>query len=267
MISVTLQFSTIAEAAAAMCAVADLADRLSLPLIAGDCAVPLPVLVSPAAAVACVTSPLPPLLGEAGYQIPFNDRPDVGAPQAALPSPAEAPAAPGPAEVFGSAAAPAPFLSVPSAAAPVAAPTAPTPPALPVAAPGAAPTLDKDGVPWDGRIHGSTKSLNADGTWRRKRNTADAEFEAVKASLLQATAAQVAAPATPPDATPITFGQLAMKYTPAIISKALPDATVAATLAFLGLTAFNQLMHAPALVPIVDAEWAPLVGLPMGAPA
>ena len=251
MISVTMQFTTFAEAAAALAGM----DYIAIPAVRhslrGD---------EIASALAARVS----LFGDVGYPIPFNDRPDVGAPPAALPPPTDL----DPAAVFGSAVAPAPLSSPPSAPAPVAAPIAPTLQAPPVAASGAAPTLDKDGIPWDGRIHGATKALNADGTWRRKRNTADAEFEAVKVSLQQATAAQ--ATAAPPPAlagTPITFGQLAMKYTPAIISKALPDAAVAATLAALGLTTFNQLMHAPALVPIADAEWSPLVGLEIGAPA
>ena len=32
-----------------------------------------------------------------------------------------------------------------------------------------APVADRDGLPWDDRIHSSSKALNADGTWRGKR--------------------------------------------------------------------------------------------------
>jgi len=51
--------------------------------------------------------------------------------------------------------------------------------------------LDVEGLPWDQRIHGSTKAKNADGTWRRKRNTPDADYEAIKAQLKQAMCAPV----------------------------------------------------------------------------
>jgi len=31
-------------------------------------------------------------------------------------------------------------------------------------------TVDKDGIAWDGRVHSETRKLNADGTWRFRRN-------------------------------------------------------------------------------------------------
>lgn len=42
---------------------------------------------------------------------------------------------------------------------------------------------DKAGIPWDERIHSSTKGTNKDGTWSRRRNTSDATFDAVMAEL------------------------------------------------------------------------------------
>lgn len=42
---------------------------------------------------------------------------------------------------------------------------------------------DKDGIPWDERIHASTKTTNKDGTWTRRRNTPDETFDAVMAEL------------------------------------------------------------------------------------
>lgn len=35
--------------------------------------------------------------------------------------------------------------------------------------------VDKNGVVWDARYHASSKALNADGTWRRRRGLSDAE--------------------------------------------------------------------------------------------
>lgn len=82
-----------------------------------------------------------------------------------------------------------------------------------------APERDSDGIPWDERIHASTKSANKDGTWTRRRNTPDAAFDAVMAELRAAntartmeaaalltqpkpTAADAFAPTPPPVPTP-----------------------------------------------------------------
>ena len=63
------------------------------------------------------------------------------------------------------------------------APVADTPVAdVPVATP--APDKDRDGLPWDERIHSSNHKLNADGRWQRRRNVDDAVFEQVKSELL-----------------------------------------------------------------------------------
>lgn len=43
--------------------------------------------------------------------------------------------------------------------------------------------LDADGIPWDERIHSSSRKQNKDGTWARRRNTDDAVFAAVMAEL------------------------------------------------------------------------------------
>ena len=82
--------------------------------------------------------------------------------------------------------------------------TAPVPPApmpanvAPIAAqatanPAPAVDVDKDGLPWDGRIHVESKAKNADGRWRGKRNL-DAAFKGqVEAELRQV----MGAPAAP----------------------------------------------------------------------
>lgn len=50
-----------------------------------------------------------------------------------------------------------------------------------------APAVDKNGLPWDGRIHSSNRKLNGDGTWRGIRKTAGqpdaAAIAAVEAEL------------------------------------------------------------------------------------
>lgn len=45
------------------------------------------------------------------------------------------------------------------------------------------PTFDANGLPWDERIHASSKALNADGTWRYKRGGDLAERATVEAEL------------------------------------------------------------------------------------
>lgn len=63
----------------------------------------------------------------------------------------------------------------------------------------AAPIFDSAWTPWDDRIHSGTKGTNADGTWKRRRNTPDATFAAVMTELK---ARGVAPAATPTPAAP-----------------------------------------------------------------
>lgn len=58
------------------------------------------------------------------------------------------------------------------------------------------PAYDAAGIPWDERIHAGTKGMNQDGTWKRRRNTADVTYNIVMAELQSKTAGQ--APSTPP---------------------------------------------------------------------
>lgn len=94
------------------------------------------------------------------------------------------------------------------------------PPAPPLVLAGAAappPGIDVDaaGMPWDGRIHSSSKAKVADGTWRQKRNLDPALLSSVTAELKQTMglgvavapppppfAASVAPPAPPASSTP-----------------------------------------------------------------
>lgn len=47
------------------------------------------------------------------------------------------------------------------------------------------PKIDKSGLPWDERIHASTKGFTGDGLWRRKRGVSDSEYDGVIAQLRQ----------------------------------------------------------------------------------
>lgn len=63
------------------------------------------------------------------------------------------------------------------------------------------PATDATGLPWDERIHSAGKTLNADGTWRLRRNVDDAVRQAVEAEL-RGTLEPVAAVAPPPPPPP-----------------------------------------------------------------
>lgn len=52
-----------------------------------------------------------------------------------------------------------------------------------------APTVDSSGLPWDKRIHSSSKAVNADGTWRKLRGLNDAALVARVEAELRAAAA------------------------------------------------------------------------------
>lgn len=62
----------------------------------------------------------------------------------------------------------------------------------------APPATDKNGLPWDERIHAGTKALNADGTWKKRRGVDDATVAAVTAELTGATPVPEPTPAPTP---------------------------------------------------------------------
>lgn len=92
--------------------------------------------------------------------------------------------------------------------------------------------LDKNGLPWDERIHSSSKVKTSDGSWRMKRGVDDAKAAAVSAEL-KALMAIPSAPAPPVD--PVLVAALippapaaAVVNTPAVITESLaPSATTA----------------------------------------
>lgn len=243
-------------------------------------------------------------LAERGL-IPHADRPDVG--QASIPITGAGvnsyPPGADPAAIFGGAAAPLPPAAAPSIAGVAQLPTAPVgmpapvgvsaPTAPPMPAPYIAPEvhaqshasiagltppapsveLDRNGLPWDDRIHAGTKRKNADGSWTAKRGLNDGALVArVEAELRARVAAPFAPSAAPPAASnpapvmpvaptaspsdgPATFEQLMMRATAAITAgqaplTALQDAAVAA-----GLQSIVQLQAAPQHV---SAVWAHL---------
>lgn len=57
--------------------------------------------------------------------------------------------------------------------------------------------LDKNGLPWDERIHSSSKNMNADGTWRYLRG-GDVDLRAAVEAELRAKMANAETPPSPP---------------------------------------------------------------------
>lgn len=64
------------------------------------------------------------------------------------------------------------------------------------------PATDKNGLPWDERIHAGTKALNTDGTWKKRRGVDDATVVAVTAELTGAAPQPEPTPTPQPEPTP-----------------------------------------------------------------
>lgn len=144
--------------------------------------------------------------------------------------------------------------------------------------------LDSKGLPWDNRIHGSTKSMNADGSWRQKRNLDEAVKVQVEAELRQAMAARApntVAPALPPTTAPSpaaasapqattapapgtgeTFGQLIARIAVPMNTDPAYAALITQALSTLGLTAIGQLAARPDLVAPFSDTLQALVAVP-----
>jgi len=212
---------------------------------------------------------------------------------------------PNPAAIFGALAqqgvqafnnqAPAPVAPQPPVAPP---PTIPTTANMqPPAPPASPPVLDSRGLPWDQRIHSSTKARNADGTWRTKRNVDAALVPAVEAELQRlmsiaaptpavsamppmppaAPVAPVAPPAAPiapqmppvapaapvpapppgPAGQPNTFAELMTVLTPLMAQGRVTMDTINACLAECQIAALPLLGARQEFVPIV---WTKILG-------
>lgn len=159
-----------------------------------------------------------------------------------------------------------------------------------------APGVDRDsaGLPWDERIHASTKSKIADGTWKSKRGVDAALVVAVESELraysgtlsdvqqhgdtitatltpsqaFGGTAAPAPLPIAPPaaplapaapaaplvSAGPTTFEQLMPLVSGAIVARQIPPTALQEACAANGLTSVVALQQNPAFVPMVWAS-------------
>lgn len=141
-------------------------------------------------------------------------------------------------------------------------PSAPSPAAAapstsaPAAAPVSSADLDKNGLPWDERIHASSRAKIADGSWRMKRGVQQHVVDTVEAELRGQAVAAPPPPAAPmtirtipvtggePDAAPapplppaapaLTFGMVAKRVTAKLTLGELTTAELTKRLAELG---------------------------------
>ena len=119
---------------------------------------------------------------------------------------------------------------------------------------------DSDGLPWDGRIHSSSKARLADGRWRQRRNTDPAVVAAVTAELRAALSAPAvpSAPAAaavvppPPAATVLSF-----PFPPIEEPAVVPPPPAAMT-----FPEFMRAITAARLAPGVVLEACKAVGMP-----
>ncbi len=167
----------------------------------------------------------------------------------------------------------------PNASLPPAPPPGPTAGAPTGAAPTASVVTDKNGLPWDARIHASSKTMNADGTWRGRRNTDAAIITAVEAELRALMAIPAPAPASiapvainsvavppPPDpaatVSPTTLAEMMPLLTTAMLAGKLQPTAVGEVLAEMGVAGGAPMLAArPDLVPQVWAALSTRFGL------
>ena len=105
--------------------------------------------------------------------------------------------------------------------------------------------VDSAGVPYDPAFHASSKALNADGTWRKKRGLASATEPAVIAPPPPPPPAApvVAAPPPPADASLMTFPDFMSRVTKALSNGLTMDRLMqvcAAHGSATGIIGFNQ---------------------------
>lgn len=119
--------------------------------------------------------------------------------------------------------------------------------------------IDKHGLPWDSRIHASTKRKNADGSWTAKRGVDDALVMAVEAELrsVMSAAPAPAAPAPAADASQdarAQFVALVGRASAAIQSGKVTQAEIAECCTNAGVPGLPLLANRLDLVATVSAS-------------
>jgi hypothetical protein len=170
-----------------------------------------------------------------------------------------------------------PFISITTPVAETTSvPLAPTPES-PIIPQPLLPKIDKDGIPWDQRIHTATQSLTKDGLWRLKRGVTDELLASVMTELkgvmaIPAPAAEVssppppappataivwphapgyAVPPPPPPPPPMSFTDLASKLVQGVVEGKFGNDDIKKVLTSLGIAHLPLLANRPDLVSTV----------------
>jgi len=125
--------------------------------------------------------------------------------------------------------------------------------------------LDTEGMPWDARIHASTKTKTQAGVWKAKKGASAPTVEAVRAELkalmsVQAPAMPAAPPAMPipgvpaDNAAPVTLSHLMTIVTNAMLNGTLPQSSMLETIQAMGLPSIPSLSQRPDMIPAVYAR-------------
>ena len=123
--------------------------------------------------------------------------------------------------------------------------------------------VDLDGLPWDGRIHASSRAKLADGKWRTKRGVTDAQVATIQAELRQTwnskpaaapvleteTVTQVIPPPVPTGVDP--FLTLMKGVTAGYANGSISAERIQDILAPLGIPSLPMLTQRPDLIPAV----------------
>lgn len=155
-----------------------------------------------------------------------------------------------------------PTLPVPAPPIATAAPVLPVP-AAPLISAASGFDLDAEGLPWDSRIHASSKVKNAgDGTWRAKRGADEALVAQVKAQLRQAMGAPVVAAPPPPVAVaqqPVTFADISKQVMDWMMSGKLAATDIHGVCTRLGLGGLPDLNVRVDLIPAAQDAFKQIV--------
>jgi hypothetical protein len=176
------------------------------------------------------------------------------------------------AAIFGVANPPVPVAIVPApAAGPVLVPNPPAVAAVAVEND----RLDKSGLPWDERIHASSRAKNADSTWRKKRGIDEGTVALVEAelkALMMLPAAPAPAVPAPPAAIPAppvsaavvedrqSYVTLLSVASAAINAKTLTNEQLSAAVVAVGVPSLPLLANRLDLVPQVMAAVKAIIG-------
>ena len=122
---------------------------------------------------------------------------------------------------------------------------------------------DSFGIPWDARIHASSKAKNADGSWRKVRNLDTSVFDMVMcelellkppkvapAPIIVAEETIVVAEETIVVAEEITFNELIKRIGSAMATKSLTTDIINTAVNSLELTSIAELSKKPEVIPV-----------------